>query len=378
MRAELIFGIILLVCLPLHSHEFNLNVNYKSPTNRGMKVVIDAGHGGKDPGSLGKKAKEKDISLSIALKVGEYIKTYLSDVKVVYTRTTDKFIPLHERARIANDSDADVFLSIHCNSTLPHKKHINGTETYVMGLHRADDNLLVAKRENEVILLEDNYKSQYGGYDPNSPEGHIMLSMYQNAYLSQSILLAEKIEGQFKNKANRNSRGVKQAGFMVLRATTMPSVLIETGFLSNSTEEAYLSTDKGQVYIASAIYRAFKDYKNAMDKGGSAAKPTVNKTASALGGTTSNTSSTNIIFRVQLASSPKLIDTSVGRWKTVKGIERFKISGVYKYFSGSYANLSQAVSHQNKIRAAGFSDAFVVPFKNGVRISLSEAKTLIN
>lgn len=376
MRAELIFGIILLVCLPLHSHEFNLDVKHNNPSNKVMKIVIDAGHGGKDPGSLGKKVKEKDIALKIALKVGEYIKTYLSDVKVIYTRNSDEFLPLHERARIANDNDADVFLSIHCNSTLPHKKHINGTETYVMGLHRADDNLLVAKRENEVILLEDNYQSQYGGYDPNSAEGHIMLSMYQNAYLSQSILLAEKIEGQFKNKANRNSRGVKQAGFAVLRATTMPSVLVETGFLSNSTEEAYLSTDKGQVYIASAIYRAFKDYKNAMDKGGVTAKQSFSKTPSSTKSTT--TTSSKVIFRVQLASSPKLIDTNTDRWKKIAGLERFKISGVYKYFSGSYGSLSQAVNQQKIVRSQGFSDAFVVPFKNGVRISLSEAKALTN
>ncbi|MCP4441066.1 MAG: N-acetylmuramoyl-L-alanine amidase [Aureispira sp.] len=358
-------------------------VEYSEPSSQTMRVVIDAGHGGKDPGSLGKKAKEKDISLKIALKVGAYIKTYMSGVKVIYTRTTDKFLPLHERARIANDNDADVFLSIHCNSTLPNRKHINGTETYVMGLHRAEDNLLVAKRENEVILLEDNYKSQYGGYDPNSPEGHIMLSMYQNAYLSQSILLAEKIEGQFKSRANRNSRGVKQAGFAVLRATTMPSVLVETGFLSNSTEEAYLSTDKGQVYIASAIYRAFKDYKSAVDKGGLVSKPSRSSSSSSSGtigstssSKTSSISKTGVVYRVQLASSPSPIDTKSGRWKKVSTIERFKISGAYKYYSGKYSNLSGAVSHQKVIRQSGFSDAFIVPFKNGVKISLSEAKRL--
>ncbi|MCH2044779.1 MAG: N-acetylmuramoyl-L-alanine amidase, partial [Saprospiraceae bacterium] len=234
MKNTALLAVLVFLLTPFQSYESPSSTE-QAPQKKVRRVIIDAGHGGKDSGSLGSKCQEKDIALKIALKLGEYISTYLPDVEVVYTRKTDKFIPLHERAEIANDSDADVFISVHCNSLPKAKKYINGTETYVMGLHRAEENLAVAKRENEVILLENDYQQRYEGYDPSSPEAHIIFSMYQNAYLGQSILLAEKVESQFKNRAKRSSRGVKQAGFVVLRATAMPSILVETGFLSNST-----------------------------------------------------------------------------------------------------------------------------------------------
>ena len=192
------------------------------------------------------------------------IETYYPDVEVIYTRKTDVFIPLNKRAEIANKNNADVFISVHCNF-IPNANHVHGSETYVLGLHRAEDNLAVAKRENAAIFYEKNYKENYDGYDPNSPEGHIILSMFQNAYLEQSISLANKIENNIKNDAGRKSRGVKQAGFLVLRKTTMPSVLVESGYLSNKTEDEYLSKDRGQKQIAKAIFNAFVEYKSEVE-----------------------------------------------------------------------------------------------------------------
>ncbi|MEZ4947413.1 MAG: N-acetylmuramoyl-L-alanine amidase [Cyclobacteriaceae bacterium] len=233
-------------------------------------VVIDAGHGGHDSGTLGSNSKEKDVVLKIALKLGEIIKENIKGVKVIYTRDTDKFIDLSERANIANRNHADVFISIHANS-LPtktpdaRKQSIYGTETYVMGLHKTDENFEVSKRENSVILLEENYKEKYEGFDPDSPESYILFSLTQSANQEASLLLASKVEDQFGQRAGRRSRGVKQAGFVVLYKTSMPSILIETGFLSNTKEERELNSDKVQDYIASGIYRAFKEYKNQIE-----------------------------------------------------------------------------------------------------------------
>ena len=229
------------------------------------KVVLDAGHGGKDDGCSGKNSHEKDIALDITLRVGQLIKKHHPDVEVIYTRKRDEFIPLHERAAVANRNKADVFISIHCNTTAKRNSAI-GTETFVMGLHRAEDNLLVAKRENAVIEHESDYESHYDGYDPNSDEGHIMLSMYQNAFLDQSISLANLIEDEFKSHGQRVSRGVKQAGFLVLRNTVMPSVLIEAGFLNHSKEESILTSEEGKDRTAAAIFNAFTKYKLDMDK----------------------------------------------------------------------------------------------------------------
>lgn len=233
-------------------------------------VVIDAGHGGKAPGTTGKYTKEKDITLKVALKVGKLIEENVPGVKVLYTRKTDVFIGLAERAKVATDNHADVFISIHANS-LPEdtpydrKQSIFGTETYVMGLHKNEENFEVAKRENSVILLEDNYQEKYQGFDPNSPESYILFSLNQSASQEGSLLLASKIENEFGKRAGRRSRGVKQAGFQVLWMTTMPSVLVEIGYLSNVKEERELNDPKVQDYIASAVYRAFKEYKNEVE-----------------------------------------------------------------------------------------------------------------
>lgn len=222
-------------------------------------VVIDAGHGGKDPGTHGMYVKEKDVALKIALKVGYYIEKNCPGVKVVYTRKDDRYLGLDERAALANKNKADLFICIHANAVS--KAEIYGTETYVMGLHKTEGNLEVAKRENAVILLDDNYKERYEGFDPDSPESNILFSLTQSAYQESSLKFAEKVEGQFKGRVGRRSHGVKQAGFWVLWRTAMPSVLIEVGFLTNPKEEKFLREENGQELIASGIYRAFKDYK---------------------------------------------------------------------------------------------------------------------
>ncbi len=240
----------------------NANNNFTIKT-----VVIDAGHGGKDPGASGSaKTNEKDIALVVALKLGDYIQKNFQDVNVIYTRKTDVFLELHERAEIANKAKADLFIAVHCNSSTNGEAY--GTSSYVLGLHRTEANLDVAKRENSVILLEENRDKNYE-FDPNSPEGHIIMSMKQNAFLDQSIDFASKIENQLENYSKRKSLGVKQAGFYVLYKTTMPSLLAEIGFISNPEEEKFLNSVKGQDLIATGLFNAFKDYKSEMETGGS-------------------------------------------------------------------------------------------------------------
>ena len=226
-------------------------------------IVLDAGHGGKDPGCSGKKSREKDIALGVVMKLGQKLQRAYPELNVVYTRDRDVFIPLHRRASIANDNQADLFISIHCNY-MPGSTATRGSETYVMGLHTAEENLEVAKRENEAILYEDNYRATYG-IDPNSTEGHIFHSLMQSVHLDQSISFAAKVEEQIARYEQRKSRGVKQAGFLVLRETAMPSVLVETGFLSSYKDEAYLLSHTGQAKVAESVFRAFQDYKHEVE-----------------------------------------------------------------------------------------------------------------
>lgn len=232
------------------------------------KIVIDAGHGGKDPGCHGSKSKEAHVSLEVALKLRDIINEYLPDVEVIMTRDNNTFVELHDRAGIANKNDADLFISIHCNSGV---SAAYGTETYTMGLHNStgsSGNLdEVTKRENSVILLEDDHEENYAGFDPNSPQSYILMSLYQSAFNEKSIRLAQLVEDQFKNRVGRRSRGVKQKGLLVLWKSYMPSVLVELGFLTNVEEENFLNDELGQVYMASAIFRAFRDYKNEVESG---------------------------------------------------------------------------------------------------------------
>jgi N-acetylmuramoyl-L-alanine amidase len=238
-------------------------------------VVIDAGHGGKDPGAIGpNKTYEKDVALVVALKLGDYITKNFPDVNVIYTRKSDVFLELHERAEIANKNKADLFIAVHCNSSPNSETY--GSSTYVLGLHRTEANLEVAKRENAVINLEENKDKNYE-FDPNSPEGHIIMSMKQNAFLDQSINLASKMESQMENYGQRKSLGVKQAGFYVLYKTAMPSMLCEIGFISNTDEEKFLVSTRGQDMIATSLFNGFKDYKREIENG-EIAVPVVEKT----------------------------------------------------------------------------------------------------
>jgi N-acetylmuramoyl-L-alanine amidase len=238
----------------------NSSSTYKARDFRVDVVVIDAGHGGHDQGTHGKILKEKDIALTIALKVGNYIEKNVPGVKVIYTRKDDTYLALDERAAIANKNKADLFICIHANANPNARAY--GTETFVMGVHKDEGNLAIAQRENSVILLDENYEERYEGFNPNSPESYILFTLTQSAYQDNSIRFAQQVENQFKDRVGRVSRGVKQAGFVVLWRTTMPSVLIETGFLTNSNEEKFLADEHGQDLIASGIYRAFKEYKS--------------------------------------------------------------------------------------------------------------------
>lgn len=227
-------------------------------------IVIDAGHGGKDPGTHHSKLQEKDIALSVTLKLGKKLQEQLPNVKVIYTRKTDVFIPLHERAAIANRNKADLFICIHVNAN-PYSSKLSGSETYVMGLHKSQENLELAMRENEVILMEDNYKKNYKGYDLNSPMANIMLANYQNAFMKESLRLATMVEKQFL-KVGHKSRGVKQAGFQLLWQTTMPSIYVETGYLTNVADKKILGASSGQDKLADAIFKAVKAYKEEKEK----------------------------------------------------------------------------------------------------------------
>lgn len=239
-------------------------------------VVIDAGHGGHDSGCLGASAKEKHVALAIALRLGKLIEDNYPDVKVLYTRKTDVFIPLHERANIANKAKADLFICIHLNSG---GKAAYGVETYVMGNHKSEDNLHVAKRENSAILLEEDYKQQYDGFDPNSPEGNIIFTLFQSQFQHQSLLFASKVQDHVSDYGGRYNRGVKQAGFLVLYRTTMPAVLIECGFLTHDLEERFLNSEKGQGVMANSLYRAFREYKLDMETPGEQPSPPVASTS---------------------------------------------------------------------------------------------------
>jgi N-acetylmuramoyl-L-alanine amidase len=232
--------------------------------NRIRTVVIDAGHGGKDPGCMTRRHRESRIVLKIALQLARDIKREMPKIRVIMTRATDHFVELAERGAIANRNKADLFISIHVNAS-PSSKAVHGTETYTLGLHKTEGNLEVAKRENAVILQEANYRQTYKGFNPDSPLAHIMLANYQHAFMGSSINFAEKIERSFRKNADRKSNGVKQAGFVVLWRTTMPSVLIETGYLTNPAEEVYLASEEGQEEIAMAIYKAFAQYKDEME-----------------------------------------------------------------------------------------------------------------
>ena len=318
-------------------------------------VVIDPGHGGKDPGTLGRKCREADIVLGIGLKLGKYIEQNFSDVKVIYTRKTNRFIELHKRADIANKNKADLFISIHADWY--RNSRITGPSTYAMGIHKNEENLALAQKENAVITLEEDYTTKYEGFDPNSPESYIIFSLMQNTYLDQSLEFASFVQDQFRERAKRHDRGVRQAGFLVLARTTMPSVLIETGFVSNPAEERYLISQQGQEHIASAIYRAFKEYKkNIEDKSNFL--------------TTQDQST--IRFMVQISSSHKQISLDSDFFKGHKNVHEFKINRTYKYALLDSGTYDETIS-LSKALQKDFPGAFLIAVKNDTIIPVQEA-----
>lgn len=337
---------------------FNNTIYAQDKNDNVDVIVIDAGHGGKDSGALGEKSKEKDIALAIALKVGNYIKDNLPDVNVIYTRTTDKFIELHKRSDIANKNNADLFISIHVNASRAIK--VTGTSTFVMGLSKADKQLEVVKRENSVILIEEDYKTKYDGFDPNSPESEIIFSLYQNAYLEQSIRIAEKIQYQFRERAKRVDRDVRQAGLVVLYNCSMPSILIETGFITNPTEEKFLMSEEGQSLISSAIYRAVKNYKHIVEKD--------NK---------EKTIPHDIVFKIQIAYSGKKIDAIPNNFNGVKNIERIEDGRYYRYFTGKAKTYEEIAELQKEIRKI-IPEAYVIALNHGKLITVKDALQLLN
>jgi len=334
-----------------------------------QKVVIDAGHGGKDPGAVGKHSKEKDIALAIALKTGEYIKQYLPDVDVIYTRTTDIFVELHKRAQIANDKKADLFISIHCNANRSSSPY--GTETFIMGLHKSDANLDVAKLENAAILKEENYSDMYEGFDPNQDEDYITLTMFQDAFLEQSTIFADKVQEQFRERVNRKDRGVKQAGFLVLYKTAMPGVLIETGFISNSSDESFLRSGDGQVYMASAIYRAFKEYKINIERED-------NKAQAITSPILPEEPEEQVFFRIQIATYNRSKSSDYKKFKDFSDIREYEHNGMFKYTTGNFNLFSEALTYLHQVQAnKKYKDAFIVAFKDEIRISVDEARSML-
>ena len=340
-------------------------------------IVIDAGHGGLDNGTSGKQSKEKDIALSISLKLGNLIKENIPGVNVIYTRDTDVFIPLNERADIANKNKADLFISIHCNGNP--NSYASGTETYAMGLHKTDGNLEVAKIENSAILFEEDYSTKYEGFDPNSAESYIIFKFLQNTFLQQSLNYASFVQDQFETRAQRKNRGVKQAGFLVLWKTTMPSVLIEVGFLTNPKEELFLVSNEGQDYIASAIYRAFKDYKSMIEEKSHFASKI--ETPDTIVDNINDENSVNISpvsFKVQIASARNPISFDSEYFKGISNIEEYKIDNIYKYTVGSSADYNEMVILKKTIEDK-FPDAFIIAIENsGKQLSLTESFKLVN
>lgn len=406
-----------------------------APESAKIRVVcIDAGHGGKDPGCHGDSTNEKDVALAIALKLGAYIEKYYPDVKVVYTRKTDVFVELNERAAIANRNNADIFICIHCNSACVRKKQSNGkfkdvcnetadgAETYVMGLHKTEGNLDVARRENDAATYEDNYQDKYN-MGISGDEATIILSTFQNLYMEQSTNFAQFCQDQFRTRAGRDDNGVKQAGFLVLWKTSMPSVLIETGFLTNPAEERFLKGDCGQTHMAASIFRAFRQWKDNVEgvtntyndevenmkpycvvKADTAGlrkpfnyvsnpngppktqpkKDTTKKEKPPVAVIVKDTvkpppvvKNTKVVYRVQIIASDKALPDGSPKFKGVNDVWHYEQGGMFKYTAGEYQSVAEAVQRQGELRTAGFTEAFVVAFdSDGKRITIEEAKKL--
>ncbi len=327
------------------------------------KIVLDAGHGGKDPGNLGNGYKEKDIALKVALEVGKQLSKQ-KDIKVIYTRKNDIYPELWKRGEIANNAKADIFVSIHCDS---HTSNAYGAGTFVLGLRGNKKNLEIAKRENASILLEDNYEKRYKGFDPNSAESVIGLSLLQEENLDKSLELASLIQNNFAYKLKRNNRKVKQDNFQVLRETIMPSVLVELGFLTNKNEGRYLNSKKGQQQMAKAIANAVKNYINNLKLNTVVTDEIDNEEA---------IEKETIEFKIQIASGKNKIPTKSYNFKGLKNVQRIKIGGYYKYYYGVTSSYKAALKSLKVAKQKGYKSAFMVAFKNGEKISVKEVNKL--
>lgn len=411
MNAQLVvkrnqIGIILFLGIFLFTS--NLSIAQSAPDEiRIRKVVIDPGHGGRDPGAVGSFSYEKDLTLKLSLKLGGYIKENFPDIEIIYTRDTDKFVELYKRAQMANKQNADLFISIHINAA--GSPNAYGAETWVMGLSKSAANLAVAKKENSVIENEENYESNYDGFDPNSPESNIMFSIFQNANLDQSLNLAGLVQDQFTNRVGRHNRGVKQAGFLVLYKTAMPSILIEAGFISNLAEEKYLNSEEGQTYMSSAMYRAFRDYKkiyesdNTIDYGNSTDilgndnstenlttietkdTTTVKQDSNLLGLSTDSIPSfppeegikNEIVFRVQIGTSSKANSNIAKKYPTCTNVWEYKHNNLYKHTAGKTSDYSKILELYNDLKSQ-YDGCFIVAFNKDKRISVREALDILN
>ena len=344
---------------------FYLFSQQKKSSKNIFTVVLDAGHGGKDTGNRGNNYYEKKIALSIALKTGKLLEKERK-IKVLYTRKKDVFVNLIERANIANRADADLFISIHCDS-FEKNKSVYGAGTFVMGLHANERNFEIAKKENSVIFLEDNYLQNYDGFDPNSLESVIGLTLMQETYLDQSILAANSIQNSFVNKLNRKNRTVKQAGFMVLKYSYMPSVLVETGFLTNKKEGAYLNSKKGQNEMAETIAKGIKNYFYNLEDTFINNNIDYEERKDNL-----SSSESNVVFKVQIAASKNYLAVKSYNFKGLKGISREKKGGVYRYYYGETNKYKNALSLVRKAKKKGYKEAFIVAFKSGKKIKLND------
>lgn len=338
-------------------------------------VVIDPGHGGNDPGAIGTRGKEKNINLNVARKLGRLIEDNCNDTKVVYTRKSDIFVPLHRRAEIANNAKANLFISIHTNAVARKNSYVKGTETYTLGLHRTEENLEVAKKENSVILIEDDYKQRYAGFNPNSSESYIIFEFMQDKNMSQSVNFATLIQQNFKSY-NRIDKGVHQAGFLVLRETSMPSVLVELGYISNPSEETYLLSDKGTTDLANAIYRAFINYKGNNSK----IKPTTvtpnnrqEVTPPKEEAKEEAKKTSKIKFKIQILASDRVLPQNSKQFKGLNPVSWYKENGLIKYTYAEDEDYNKILKIKRKIVDPKFKDAFIIAFKNDTKININQA-----
>ena len=348
-------------------------------------VVIDAGHGGHDPGAIGKISKEKNINLNVALKVGNLIKNNCDDVKVIYTRSKDVFIPLDRRAEIANNAKADLFISIHTNA-LANNRTAKGASTWTLGLAKSDANLEVAKRENSVILYESDYQTRYAGFNPNSAESYIIFEFMQDKYMEQSVHLASLMQKQFRHTCKRLDRGVHQAGFLVLKASAMPSILIELGFISTPEEERYLNSETGATTMAKGIYHAFLNYKREHEIRLTGVSKTVipteqkeqeiekenDRPVTVQKVAESATNDNEITFKIQILTSSKPLAKNDKRLKGLKGVDYYKEKGIYKYTYGASGDYNKVLRTKRTITAQ-FKDAFIIAFRDGEKMNVNEA-----